>query len=518
MTTPPIWDGVLRRLGADIPAFALEAWVRPLVPRLEDDALVLACPTPFHRDRVRERFLAPIARAASAEAARAVEVSLVVEPTLAQAPPPGTEPAPPANGVSGVTPMGVGRAGGARPGAAPGGALRPPHQPSLPHTFENFVVGPCNALAREAAFALAQGRQLGVSPLFLLSAPGLGKTHLARALAAEARRASGMRVLYASSETFTSEFMSSIRGQRMTSFKQRFREDCDLLVIEDVQFLRGKASTQLELFHTIEHLLSVGARVVLTADRLPREIPDLDGRLGSRFASGLVAEMEPPDAQVRRSILRAKAAAGGVRVPEDCLDRLVESVRGSVRDLEGVLIQLVATSSLMKRPIDLSMIDAALHKIAPAAAAPPAGGVALAPEQVVEVVAGYFKTTAPALAARSRRRDVVVPRQLAMYLARRYTTASLQRIGEALGRDHPAVSHALQVVERQILERAPLRYQVEALAARLDELSGRRKLDAPAPRAVRRRAPSAPSAAASVAAPSPPGPPRRPAPRDAAAR
>jgi len=464
MTTPPIWDGALRRLGADIPAFALEAWVRPLVPRVQGDALVLACPSPFHRERVRERYLAPIERAVLAEAGRTLEVSLVVETRAV----PAQASRPEANDVSRVTPQRVGSKT-APPPASP----RTPHQPALPHTFENFVVGPCNALAREAALALAQGRQLGVSPLFLLSAPGLGKTHLAHALAGEARRASGMRVLYASSETFTNDFMSSIRGQRMGVFKRRFREECDLLVLEDVQFLRGKASTQLELFHTIEHLLSVGARVVLTADRLPREIPDLDPRLGSRFSSGLVAEMEAPDAQVRRTILRAKAAAGGVRLPEDCLDRLVQDVRGSVRDLEGVLIQLVATASLLKRPIDLELVEAALRKVAPAEERASRAG-ALAPEQVVEVVAGYFKTTPQALSARSRRRDVVVPRQLAMYLARRYTTASLQRIGESLGRDHPAVSHALQVVERQILERAPLRYQVEALAARLDDLVGKR--------------------------------------------
>jgi chromosomal replication initiator protein len=159
-----------------------------------------------------------------------------------------------------------------------------------------------------------------------------------------------------------------------------------------------------------------------------------------------------------------------VHIPDPCLDRLVDSVRGSVRDLEGVLIQLVASAALLKRPIDLELTEAALRKLVPNALGE---GRPMEPGAVVRVVASYFKTTAQALASRSRRRDLVAPRQLAMYLARRYTTAPLHEIGAALGRDHPAVSHALSTVGRQILERAPLRYQVEALSARLDALAAR---------------------------------------------
>ncbi|HVP30916.1 MAG TPA: chromosomal replication initiator protein DnaA [Myxococcota bacterium] len=478
MSFPPIWDGVLRRLGADIPAFSLEAWIRPLAARQDDRGLRLICPSGFHLERVRSRFLDAIEQAASHEAGVPVPVRLEIGSTAASAPIAATAAAD-----AGTVSIASGRsrpslavardheAEAKAPSAATAPARRAPVQRVLPHSFSSFVVGPCNALAREAAYALAQGRQLGVSPLLLVSTPGLGKTHLARAVSEEARRYGIERVIYASTETFTSEFLSSIRAQRMAVFKRRYRQECELLVIEDVQFLRGKVSTQLELFHTIDHLLSTGARVMLTGDRLPRDIPDLDPRLRSQMTSGLVAEIEPPDAQVRRAILRDKAAAGGVRLPDDCLDRLVEDVRGSVRDLEGVLIQLVATASLLKRTIDLALTEQALRKLA----AEESRERALEPEHVIEVVAGYFRTTPQALAARSRRRDVLVPRQLAMYLARRYTEASLQRIGEALGRDHPAVSHALQVVERQILERAPLRYQVEALAARLDELAGCRR-------------------------------------------
>jgi chromosomal replication initiator protein len=240
-------------------------------------------------------------------------------------------------------------------------------------------------------------------------------------------------------------------------------------VLEDVQFLNSKCATQLELFHTLVHLADAGARVVLTGDRLPRAIDGLDGRLRSQITAGLVAEIESPDAAVRRRILRAKAAAGGVRLPDDCLDLLVDSVRGSVRDLEGALSQLVATASLLKRRIDLSLTRGALHKLAPA----PVPVRTLEPKVVIGAVAAFFGTSHAAMAARSRRRDVLLPRQLAMYLCRRYTDEPLCAIARHFDRDHPAVSNAVKSVERRILERAPLRYQIEELSARLDQLRDR---------------------------------------------
>jgi chromosomal replication initiator protein len=221
----------------------------------------------------------------------------------------------------------------------------------------------------------------------------------------------------------------------------------------------------MELFHTLEHLRAVGARIVLTGDRLPRDIPKLDRRLSSQMSSGLVAEVELPDAQLRRKLLIAKASAGGVRLPERCLDRLVEAARGSVRDLEGALIQLVATASLLKRPIDLALTEAALRKVTDPLGK--SGGIGV--DAVIQTVADFFGVSIDQLSSRSRKRSVLVPRQLAMFLSRRYTDASLAEIGRALGRDHPAVRNAVQVVERAILERAPLRYQVEELASRIEK-------------------------------------------------
>jgi chromosomal replication initiator protein len=342
-------------------------------------------------------------------------------------------------------------------------------QRSVQQTFESFVVGPANALAREAACALAEARQHEINPLYLAGDAGQGKTHLARSVARVARR--DARVIYTSAERFTSDFLGSLRSRSIPGFKRRYREDCDVLVLEDVDFLPGKESTQLELFHTVAHLLDAGARVVVTGARLPRRIPDLDRRLGGQMASGLVAELAPPDPDLRRRFLRQRAAAAGVRLPDDCLERMVESIVGSFRDLESVLGQVVASATLLKRPIALELVEASLRKLGnegPADVARP-----LAPREIVEIVAAFFGTTPEALAARSRRRDVLVPRQLAMYLCRRFTDASFTEIGRLLGRDHPSVRNAVSSVERQILERAPLRYQVEALSERLQRLRGR---------------------------------------------
>jgi chromosomal replication initiator protein len=469
-TSPPrFWDGVLRRLGAEVPPFALEAWIGPLVARNDErdgssgERLTLGCPTAFHRDRVRERFLPDIERCAALEAGVPVAVDLVVAPPLRGAAP--TE-APPRSTAVQVAPS--------APPPPPsssgnGGAKAPDAQRELPYRFDNFVVGTCNVLAREASLAVARSTQRALNPLVLAAREGLGKTHLARAIVNEARAHGEARVIYASAEAFTNDFTHSLLTRRADEFKRRFRHGCRLLVLEDVQFLDArKKATQLELFHTLSHLLDVGARVVLTADRLPRDIEGLDPRLRSKLSSGLVAELEAPDAIVRREILRQKAADGGVRLPDACRELIVESVRGSVRDLEGVLIQLVATASLLKRPIDPELTLIALRKLAPIQSA----RRALAIHDVVETLAAYFKRRPDELAARSRRRDVLLPRQLAMYLCHRYTSASLSEIGAALGRDHSAASNAVRKVERQILECAPLRYQVEALCARLDGMTG----------------------------------------------
>lgn len=461
-----LWESVLESLRATLPEFAFESWLLPLRAENNADVLTLLCPSSFHCERIRKHYLDQIQHTVTLQNAKPLTVALAVQKAKVAsqiqraAAEPATQPAAPA------------------PTEKSSQSAKRNSQFSFAYSFETFLGGPCNALAREAAISIAQGKQFGVSPLYLLSGGGLGKTHLARAVVGEARRSKLGTAVYTSAENFTSEFLSSVRDKSgksgMREFKRRFRENCDLLVVEDIQFLGGKTATQLEIFHTIEHLLDAGCRVMLTADRMPREIPNLDPRLASRITSGLVAEIEAPDAQLRRRILRAKAAAGGVHLPTECLDLIVENARGSVRDLEGVLVQLVASAALLKQPIDLELTKAALRKLA-------------APDQamrttkkleirsVVSVVTAFFQTPLATLATQSRRKDVCVPRQLAMYLCRQYTDASLQEIGKVFGRNHSAVTNAVEKTEREILANAPLRYQIEAITEKLDRIRDRNR-------------------------------------------
>jgi chromosomal replication initiator protein len=470
--SPEVWDGVLHSLSGELPASTVDAWLRPLVAvssaggNPEQPELQLLCPTTFHRDRVRDHFLSRIVECVSAAVGQRVPVRL----ELAESRPASLLRV---NGHQKATrkselPVAIQPTAASTPPPTAATTAKRPRLTAPQQSFDTFVTGPCNALAREASLAIAREQQLSLNQLYLSSATGLGKTHLARSVVTETRRLGTGNVLYSSAESFTSEFMNAIRTKQMPAFKRRFRRSCRVLVVEDVDFFDGKAQTQLEFFHTVKHVLDAGGRVLLTGNRLPRTLSGLDEQLRNQLASGFVAEIEPPNAQVRRDILRAKAAGGGVRLPPDCLNLLVDEVRGSVRDLEGVLIQLVTTASLMKRPIDRDLTREAVEK--------KCGKLTRSfckpdPGTVIRVVASFFKATPEALASRSRRRDVLVPRQLAMYLCRRYTDASMSEIGHCLGRDHPAVKNAVARVEREILERAPLRYQVEALIERLEQLS-----------------------------------------------
>jgi chromosomal replication initiator protein len=528
--TPRVWREVLRRLQETLPDFAFDAWIAPLEVKIAEHEVLLGCPTSFHRDRVVRQYADRITRClaeslghahtptirvlcarefaeatghvieitlpASTAKANKVETAQRIQATIGH--PALTGPtAPPSDARVRVLPIPArgGSEGASTDGPAmePGTPLRQStatpfptptprsaataEQTELPFSFESFVVGPCNALAREAALALARNRQPSLSQLFLGSASGMGKTHLARAAVAEARRhgsanaASRRRaprgVVYTSAEQFTSEFVSAMRNGRADEFKKRYRAPIDLLVVEDVQFFSGRAKTQLELFHTAQHVIDAGGRVLWTGDRPPRELGGLDDRMRAQMSGGFVAELEPPDALVRRHILRSKAAAGGVRLPTDCLDLLVESTGGSVRDLESVLIQVVTTASLLGRAIDLDLTREAIDLKSAASARRAPRTIAVS--EIVRIVAAFFGKRPEALASRSRRRDVLVPRQLAMYLAHRYTDASLAEIGRALGRDHPSVRNAIGRIERQVLENAPLRYQVEGLSERIDQ-------------------------------------------------
>ncbi len=502
--TPEVWDGVVRRLRSELPSHICDAFIDNLAVEAGDEGITVGCPTAFHRDRVRDQYRKSICAWLAAELGHAVSVEIVVADggemppsyqAAQRAPVSSAAPSPPATAPSDPVPAAplprrteIPRLSASLPAETealetrahapaplvPRSARKPIQRPLLraPHTFDSFVVGQCNALAREASLAILRDEDPRLDQLYLCGASGLGKTHLAKAVFTEAR-ARGRRPVYTSAEAFTNEFLASLRNRQTGRFKRKVRKECDVLVVEDVGFLAGKESTQLEFFHTVQHVRDAGGRVVFTAGRLPQAFAELDARVRSQLSDGFVAEMGAPDAGVRRDILRAKAAAGGVHLPPDCLEMLVESVRGSVRDLESVLIQLVTTASLLKKKIDPALTREALDKKGAETGTLPRLQIA----DVLTLVAASFQISTDEMAGRSRKKEVLVPRQLGMYLCRRYTDASLAEIGRALNRDHPSVRNAIRKVERAILEKAPLRYQVEELVRQIVEKVGSSEAD-----------------------------------------
>ena len=428
-----VWEAVRTVLRGRVGEAVFEAWFRALDGRLEGDTLVLSCPDRFSRDWLRGRYGALIEECAigvravdyRVDLAAASKASSVVR-TIAV-----TQPAPKA--LDRVEDSGA--------------------QERL---FESFIQGPGNALALEAARLIARGQAGRCNPLFLYANTGMGKTHLCRAIQTRL----GNVALYRSSEEFTSEVTDALRAGQMPRIRQRYRRSTNVLILEDVQFLAGKRATQVELFHTLDHLMSHGKTVVLTADRPPSELDELDPKLSSRMASGLVACIAPPEHETRLAILRERAARGGVRVPEACLELLARRELASVRDLVGGLNQVVARASLLKAVITPELVAQAL-------AAVELPGRARSLDEIMAETARAYGVSKDDLRARSRKQSLVRPRQIAMYLARRYTDASLAEIGRSFARDHTSVMYAIDVVERRIVEKPQLRYELEALAQRV---------------------------------------------------
>ena len=427
------WEVVRAAVGRRIGESAFDAWFRTLDGRIEGETLVLRCPDRFTRDWVRTRFGRVIEECAPA--ARAVEYRLDAGAVA-------TAPA-----VSRRAPASADV--GERVERAQAACTEAP-------LFDSFVAGPGSALALEAARAIARGEAGRCNPLFLVAGTGMGKTHLCRAIYGSAANAA----LYRSSEEFTTEVTEALRAGQMPRIRQRYRRTANLLILEDVQFLAGKRATQAELFPTLDHLVENGKTVVFTADRCPSELDELDPKLRSRMGSGLVARIGPPERETRRAILRERAARGGVRVPDPCIDLLADRELSSVRDVIAGLNQVVARASLLRTAITPELVGQAL-------AAVELPGRARSLDEILAETARAYGQTPEALRSRSRKQLFVRPRQVAMYLARLYTDASLADIGRAFGRDHTSVMYAIDVVERRIVERPQLRYEIEALAARI---------------------------------------------------
>ena len=465
LTAGEIWSRILESAKTALPEQAFRTWLAPTqAVAISNDLLVVATPNPFAVDWVEDKYAALLTSIGEHLFGRRFTLSVQyqgngkaasVPAPIDLAPPPSATPpaaprpeAPAMNaGIAAVDP---------RPVLAP---LNPRY------TFDRFVVGNNNQLAAAAAHAVAEAPARTYNPLFIYGGVGLGKTHLMHAIGHSIlERDPGKRVMYLSSERFTNELVSAIQDGSMAEFRRQYRA-CDLLLVDDIQFLEGKERTQEEFFHTFNALHDSQRQIVLTSDR-PPSATGLEDRLVSRFEWGMVADIKPPDFETRVAILRRKVEEDRLVIEnaDEVLAFIAKHRTSSVREIEGAMIKLLAYSSLTRRPIDLSLAREALG-VGPAAdggGGVSAGGVT--PQRVRDKVAQAWGTTSEALQSKKRTKDLTIPRQVAMYLVKEMFDLSLVEIGKLFGgRDHSTVIHSIAKVEDDIAADAAFRRRIEEL-------------------------------------------------------
>jgi chromosomal replication initiator protein len=350
---------------------------------------------------------------------------------------------------------------GMAPSAAPAEAQPRPGPVLNPrYTFETFVVGSSNQFAHAAARAVAETPSRSYNPLFLYGGVGLGKTHLMQAIAHEIRRGdAGARVLYLSAEKFLNDLINALRFEKMHEFKRRYRET-DVLLVDDIQFIAGKDSTQEEFFHTFNALHEAQHQIVLSSDAPPKEIPTLEERLRSRFEWGLIADIQSPDLEMKTAIIRKKAEAEKVEVPNEVALFIASTVKSNVRELEGRLNRVLAYASLTGRPVGIDLARETLKDI-----------VGLeerrsSPSEILKAVAGYYGLRVSDLKTRSNAKQIVFPRQVAMYLLRKLTSQSFPDIGRLFNdKHHSTVMHSVEIIEKKLEDDTEFRKAVDGLIA-----------------------------------------------------
>lgn len=331
------------------------------------------------------------------------------------------------------------------------------------YTFDTFVVGSGNRFAHAASLAVAEAPADAYNPFFIYGGVGLGKTHLMQAIGHYVlEQGPDTRIEYVTSETFTIELVAAIQSNKNAAFREKYR-NVDVLLIDDIQFIAGRDSTQEEFFHTFNALHNAGKQIIISSDRPPREIARLEERLRSRFEWGLIADIQKPDVDTRCAILRRKANDDMIKVGDDVLQMIAERVDSNIRELEGSLNRLVAYASLSKREIDMKLAEEALREVfqdhTPAS---------ITVDEIIDAVCQYYAVTPDEVRGPRRNQSFAVPRQMVMYLSRKLTSASLPKIGESLGgRDHTTVLHGCAKIEELSRGNAPLKNAIDDISKRL---------------------------------------------------
>ncbi len=453
VTVDTMWESVRATLRRECGARTFDNWLKPItLLDIDGDTVRLALPTAFLADWVANHFIDRLRSLWIAQAADVRHVVLVVVPTR------GTDAA----GAAADAPATL-----VPPPAVAGACIGLPLEPR--YSFDSFIVGKSNELAYNAARSLADDGPIGFNPLFLHGTTGLGKTHLMHAIGGELRaRQPGAKVAYLSAEKFMVDFLAALRAKDTITFKQRLRS-VDLLMIDDVQFIAGKDSTQEEFFHTMNEIISAGKRLVITADRSPQNLEGIQDRILSRMAWGLVADINAADYELRLNILHAKVAAlkdqlgPALTVPDDVVDFLARKITSNVRELEGALNRTIAYARLVGKPVTIDFTRETLADLLRS------HEKKVTIDDIQRRVADYYHLKLADLLSARRAREVARPRQVAMYLAKRLTPRSLPEIGRRFGnRDHTTVMHAVKRIDELRAADRELDADVAQLSRMLD--------------------------------------------------
>lgn len=417
--TLQLWQQVLASIQTKLSKPSFDTWMKSTRALVFNESTVVICaPNTFAKEWLENRYMKLIRTTIEEVTSHQVDLKIVVDDDMGNEALIGKPPAPPVKAAVPEEPF--------------------THMLNPKYTFDTFVIGSGNRFAHAASLAVAEVPAKNYNPLFLYGGVGLGKTHLMHAIGHYIiEHNPSTKVLYISSEKFTNEFINAIRDNRGEDFRNKYRR-IDILLIDDIQFLAGKEQTQEEFFHTFNALHEEGKQIIISSDRPPKEIPTLEERLRSRFEWGLITDIQPPDLETRIAILRKKAKAENLDIPNEAMMYIASQIDTNIRELEGALIRVVAYSSLINEDISAHLAAEALKDIIPSSRPK-----SITIQDIQQIVGEYYGLRLEDFKARKRTKSVAFPRQIAMYLSRELTDFSLPKIGEAFGgRDHTTVIHA----------------------------------------------------------------------------
>jgi chromosomal replication initiator protein len=479
LSAQDLWASIRESVRERVPGHAFQTWVAGArCVAVSADEIIVEAQSPFHAEWLEDKYGEFIAEAAKTALGREVALTVRAAPSVSENPVPSVRVDGPADAFAGPTQT----TSASRSNIEHSGSVFSPtvasQQPTRPapvldpglfsrYTFDRFVVGGNNQLADAAGRAVADSPGQLYNPLFLYGGVGLGKTHLMHAIGHAALQVEpNRRVAYVSSEQFTNELIQAIRRGATDRFRARYRE-IDLLLVDDIHFLKGKESTQEEFFHTFNALYDAQRQIVVTSDRPPRDMEGLEQRLVSRFEWGLVVDLRPPDYETRMAILRTKAEDEGLALDDEVIDYIAHACSSSVRELEGAVLKLLAVSSVWHEEITLSFSKRvlALRKLEQRDRAPIAS-----PDRITRLVANRWRVRPEALASKSRSRNITEARHVAMYVVRELLGTPLQQIGQIYGgRDHSTVLYSIRKVASRLGDDTDFRNRVEDV---MSELTG----------------------------------------------